>query len=455
VDTQYAIRYTFLYFQAYFKPFSPDIVDFSTAFGILRSMQNFLHGRLMVVRLSLLAAVCLLLVVGIVVIYAVGHPADSSGGGQSAGLGGLWKKQILFAIVGLLGFIVVNLIDYRKAGALSYWFYAGILVLLGLLLLDKFVALSIGGFASIPVRNGTRRWIEFSVGPKSVSIQPSEFCKLAYIVALAWYLRYRSNYRRFRGLIGPFVLTLLPMVMIMLEPDLGTVLLMMPVLFVMLFAAGAKVKHLAIIILLALLVSPVMWVKMNPYQRIRISSVLLQNKWVQKKAQEHPAVGKILVGKQFDVKQWKNDWGYHLIRSKYAVTSGGLSGYGYRKGPFVKYNFLPARHNDFIFATIGHQWGFLGCVGILVVFTIIVLCGLEIGVNNTDPFARLVAIGIVAMISVEVLVNVGMAVGIMPITGLNLPFVSYGGSSLLVHMIAIGLLNNIGRHRPFSVAGRC
>jgi rod shape determining protein RodA len=245
------------------------------------------------------------------------------------------------------------------------------------------------------------------------------------------------------------------MVLILLETDLGTVMLMMPVFFTMLFVAGAKVKHLLIIVLMALLVSPLLWFKIEHYQRTRISSVLLQSNWIRQKAEQHPRLGRILVGRQFSSKKWKNDWGYHLIRSKYAIASGGVKGYGFRKGPFVKYSFfLPKRttHNDFIFAIIAHQWGFVGCVVLLGLYVIIVACGLEIAVHNTDPFGRLLAVGIVAMFVVEVIVNVSMTVGLMPITGLTLPFVSYGGSSLLVSMASVGLLNNVGRCRPFTVA---
>lgn len=242
------------------------------------------------------------------------------------------------------------------------------------------------------------------------------------------------------------------MVLIIKEPDLGTVLLMMPVLFTMLFIAGAKVKHLLIIILLAIIVSPLLWSKMDKYQRMRISSVLLQNEWLQEKAQHYPKLAKTLVGTTYSTQKWENTWGYHLIRSKYAVASGGITGYGFRKGPFVKYNFLPERHNDFIFAVIAHQWGLLGCLLVLALYIIIVICGLQIAVQNTDPFARLLAIGIVATFVVEVLVNIGMTVGLMPITGLTLPFVSHGGSSLVVSMASVGLLNNIGRSWRFTVA---
>lgn len=419
---------------------------------MLPFMFNFLKGRLIIVRLCLLAATLILVGIGIATIYSVGHPAEPSPATEIGNLSNLWKKQVIFAGVAIVGFIVVNAVNYRRFGAASYWIYALVLLLLGVLLLDKFVDIGIGNVLTVPQRRGTRRWIELAIAGYSITLQPSEICKLAYILALAWYLRYRSNYDNLSSLIGPFVLTLLPIVLILLEPDLGTVLLMMPILFTMLFVAGAKVKHLLIIILMALLISPLLWYKMRSYQRIRISSVVLQNPWVREKAEKHPWLGKVLVGTRFSEKLWKSDWGWHLIRSKYAVASGGAKGYGFRRGPFVKYNFLRERHNDFIFAIIAQQWGFWGCLGLLALYIIIIGCGLEIAAHNTNPFGKLLAVGIIAMFVVEVIINVSMTVGLMPITGLTLPLVSYGGSSLLVSMASIGLLNNVGRCRPFSVA---
>ena len=413
-------------------------------------MYNFLKGRLVAVRICLLVSVLLLIAIGIATIYSVGHPAEPSASSRTDSLSGYWKKQVMFAIIGFFCFIAVNSINYRRFGAISYWIFGCGLIALFVLLVSRYVV-------PLPFapesKTFAHRWIVLH--PRLPKIQPSEFFKLAYILTLAWYLRYRSNYRRFRALIGPFVLTLLPMVLILLEPDLGTVMLMMPVLFTMLFVAGAKVRHLLLIILMAVLVSPLMWLKMRPYQRIRISSVLLQSEYIRAAAEKHPWLGEILVGEKFSEKLWRNDWGWHLIRSKYAVASGGINsgaGYGYRQGPFIKYNFLGERHNDFIFAVIAEQWGFWGCLGLLALYVVIVICGLEISVNNTDPFGRLFAVGIVAMFVVEVIINIGMTMGIMPITGLTLPLVSYGGSSLLVNMMAIGFLNNIGRCRPFSLA---
>ena len=413
-------------------------------------MAEVLKGRLVLVRLIMLTAVVGLVAISILVIYASENPAEQrESGADAAGKWQHWEKQLVFCPLGLFAFIAANAVHYRRLGPASYWLYAVVLVLLGYLLVDRFVDVPF-----VTVVNNARRWIRPEIAGRSIiQFQPSEFCKLAYILALAWYLRYRKNYRNFLALIGPFALTLLPIVLILAEPDLGTVLLMMPILFVMLFVAGAKAKHLLVIILLAVLVSPLLWHAMKPYQRMRISSLVLQNDWVRQKTQQHPTLAKILVGDSSSLKHWERKEGYHLKHSKFAVASGGLTGYGFRRGPYIKYDFLPHRSTDFIFSVIAHQAGFVGCLVVLALYAIIVACGLKIASYNTDPFGRLIAIGIVAMFAVEVLVNISMTVGLMPITGLTLPLVSYGGSSLVVSAAAIGLLNNVGKSRPFSVAG--
>ena len=409
-------------------------------------MIKILTGRLVFVRLTMLTAMTCLIAIGIITIYASGNPENVSGSGAFSTS---WKKQAVFALIGLLAFALVNRTDYRRLGPASYWIYGGVLAALALLLVGKVVNLR----PFVPVINGTCRWFRFGTTERYVQVQPSEFCKIAYILALAWYLRFRRNYRKFSGLIGPFVLTLLAMVLILFEPDLGTVLLMMPILFSMLFVAGAKVKHLLFIVLMAVAVSPMLWYKMNLYQRQRISCVLLQSAAVRDKLKESPHLAKILTGKEhFSETQWLHGRGWQLRNSKSAIASGRLTGYGFGKGPYLKYDYLPARHNDFIFAIIAHQWGFWGSLLLLFLYVVIIGCGIEIAYLNTDAFARLISVGIIAMLCVQVLVNVSMTLGLMPITGLTLPLVSYGGSSLVVSMMAIGLLNNIGRRRPFSVA---
>ncbi len=421
-------------------------------------------GRFFLMRMLMLAACAALVGIGVMTIYTIGHPGSEQPDPVSVAFSpddsieqdnpngtekqnpttNKWKKQLIFAAAGLFCLIFVNLFNYQRLGPLSYLLYGIILVLLTVLLVDKVINLPF-----VPYINYSRRWINIGFGFR---IQPSEFCKIAYILALAWYLRYRSNYRKFFGLVGPFALTLLAMVLILLEPDLGTVMLMMPILFSMLFIAGAKVRHLLLILFMGLAVSPVLWHFMRPYQRMRISSVLLQNEKIFDAAENNPKLAKILVGDPDELRTWRRGKGYHLLHSKQAITSAGLKGYGFAKGPYIQYNYLPERHNDFIFAAIAHQFGFLGCAGVLILYVIILGCAIELAFLNTDPFGRLVAVGIAAMFAVQVLVNVGMTMGLMPITGLTLPLVSYGGSSLVVNMTAIGLLNNIGKYRPFSVA---
>ena len=429
--------------------------EFAPSYGILCDMVRFFKGRLLAVRICLLMSVLLLVLIGIATIYAEAYPADPSPISNTSDYVTCYKKQVVFACVGFSGFLAINAISYRRLGSVSYWLYGLVLVTLLYLLVGKVLAGRTG--FSLPFAqhyNGAFRWIRIGFGGRYLPlIQPSEFCKLFYILALAWYLRFRSNYESIKALIGPFALTLLPAALILLEPDLGTSLLLMPVLFILLFVAGAKIRHLLLILMLGLLISPLLWSRMHRYQRSRVASVLLQNEAFCEKVEKTPWLSNLLVGGAFHAREWRNGDGYNLIRSKLAIASGGGGGQGFRRGPFIKYhNFLPEKENDFIIAAIAHQWGFAGCLVVIGLYGVIFLCGLIIAWNNTDPFARLVVMGVLAMFYVQVFENISMSVGLMPITGLTLPLVSYGGSSLLVSFLAVGLLNNIGRYRPFSVA---
>jgi cell division protein FtsW (lipid II flippase) len=404
-------------------------------------MFDFLKGRQQFTRLIMLAAAGSLVAIGIMMIYASGNPADSAAGSSAD----MWKKQAIFGAVGFIGFIFINSFNYKKLGPASFWLYAGIIILLSILLLDRVVHLPF-----VPIKKGSRRWIVLG---SLLQFQPSEFFKLIYIIALGWHLRYRSNYRRLSALIPPFLLTILPMALILLEPDLGTVLLMMPVFLTMLFLAGAKVKHLIVIIALAILAFPILWMQMHDYQRMRVSSVLFQSgidgseSWLKQQSAKHAWLANIFGVSSERLRNWEGGEGYQLTRSKLAIASGGLSGQGYRSGPFVKYKFLPERHNDFIFALISHQWGFAGAILMMGLYALLVVCGLEISAASSDVFGSYVAAGISIVFAIQVLVNIGMNIGIMPITGITLPFVSYGGSSLLVNIVSVGLINNIGRSK--------
>lgn len=334
-------------------------------------------------------------------------------------------RQSVYLGIGLVGLGLIQAVGYRELARWSYPLFALMLVLLALLVAARKVPMA----PIIPERRNAFRWIV--LGP--INIQVSEYAKIVYILALSYYLRYRTNYRTIPGLLGPFILTLIPMALILKEPDLGTSILLLPTLFVMLFVAGAKMKHLALILLLGCIATPAFYFSplMNPYQRERIQALFHQDD-----SDAH----------------WRLNAGYQLNRSKIALGSGGLSGQGFTEGAFFRHDLLPEEHNDFIFAVIGHQWGFLGCMAILACYLVIIAAGLTIASLTTDPLGRLLAVGLCALICAQALVNVAMTVGLMPITGMSLPFVSMGGSGLVSHYLAVGLLISVARRQPIDIA---
>lgn len=356
---------------------------------------------------------------------SVPQPSDLGGGLRLYhALGPATVRQALYLLTGVLLMGLVLWPSYQKIGWYAYPLYGLAIVLLALLVLDRFVDVPL-----VPVSRGTRRWIR--AGP--LGIQPSEFMKVALILALARYLRFRHSYRRLRGLIPPLLLTLLPMVLILFQPDLGTLLMLLPVLLAMLFVAGARWRHLALVIVLGCATLPLFYLYgMKDYQRARIQVLFRQGT-----ADE----------------AWQQDEGYQLRQSKIALGTGGWTGTGYGTGIFVRYeDLLPEEHNDFIFAIIGHQWGFVGAVLVILAYALIVLFGLEVATLTNDPFGRLLAVGVVVMIVAQALLNICMTIGLAPITGMTLPFVSAGGSSLWTNFIALGLLINVAQRRPLLIA---
>jgi rod shape determining protein RodA len=350
--------------------------------------------------------------------------------GAYRAIGPLTTRQILYTLTGVGLMLLVLWPSYQKIGWYSYPLYGLAIALLALLVLDRVLdRCGLPDLPVVPVSRGTRRWIR--LGP--LGIQPSEFMKVALIVCLARYLRFRSSYRTWRGLIPPFLLTILPMVLILFQPDLGTLLMLLPVLFTMLFVAGARLRHLLIVILLGCATMPVFYFYgMKGYQRTRVQVLFKQNT---------------------SDETWHMDEGYQLRQSKIALGTGGLTGTGYGAGIFVQYeDLLPEEHNDFIFAIIGHQWGLIGGLLILLAYGIIVLLGLEVATVTNDPYGRLLAVGVIVMIVVQALLNICMNIGLAPITGMTLPFVSAGGSSLWANFLALGLLVNVAQRRPMLIA---
>lgn len=378
---------------------------------------------------------------------------------QSGQLADETVRQIAFAAAGIGCMILTATIGYLRIGRFSYIIFGVSILVLTCLVIDRWVDLPF-----VPVKRNTRRWIQFG----GLQVQPSEMMKIAYVLALAWYLRYRSNYRTLLGLVPPFLLTLMPMGLIKLQPDLGTLLLFLPVLFVVLYTAGAKAKHLMAVIVMGLLCSPLFWTKIEPYQQLRITSVMLQNKNVRDYlSKPMPSRPDLLARWEYfrpqefsrsrwmlELANWENVTGYQLTRSKIAIGSGGPFGQGTGRGIFVEYDFLPEKHNDFIFAMIGHQWGIIGGLLTLLCYGLIVVFGYEIALLTREPFGRLVAIGLTTMLAFQAITNICMAVGLGPVTGVPLPFVSAGGSSLVINFISLGLIISVARHRPLLFANR-
>jgi len=292
------------------------------------------------------------------------------------------------------------------------------------------------GFLGVPRVNGAKAWIKLGV----INLQPAELTKVAFCMVLSRYLRFRSNYRALWGLAPPFLLAVVPLMLIMKQPDLGTALVFIPALFAMLFVAGAKVRHLGIIVGTGLLLAPLAWYSgpkettgmerdlpilrhlpalVEPYQRQRVAAMFSRD----------PSV--------------LRDKGFQQEQALTAFGSGGFAGRGAMQIPVGRT--VPEAHNDMIF-------GFIGSVILLGAYLVLFATGIEIASNTREPFGKLVAVGIVSLLAGQTFLNLMVAVRLMPVTGVTLPFVSAGGSSLLASFIAAGLLLNIGQNRPIVIA---
>lgn len=329
-------------------------------------------------------------------------------------------KQAAFLAVAVLCGTAVAVPHYDWARRLSY-------PLLGLVLLLLIFVLVPGVPESIVrPRNGARRWI--STGIADVQFQPSELAKIAFVLALSAYLRFKSNHRTLKGLLIPFILMFIPMGLILVEPDLGTSLLFVPTLFAMLIAAGAKIKHIAMIVILGLALAPMAYPFLQPHQKDRIQAMVNQ-----------------VTG---DTSR-TDSIGYQGDRAMTLVGAGGLTGVGATHArDLVVHNGLPEEHNDMIFAVVVTRWGLIGGVAVLACYLVFALGGLLTAGLSKDAFGRLVVVGCLTMILTQMTINIGMTIGLLPITGMTLPFVSYGGSSLVANWLMVGLIFNVALRRP-------
>jgi len=511
----------------------------------------------------LMAAALALSGLGVAGIYAA-----TAGGENDPFWHTLAGKQVVFLGAALVVFVAALVPSYVRLARYSYALYAA-----GLLTLVLLAVLRAGGWripGIIYPTNYAYSWI--AVPGTGLKLQPSEIMKIAFILSLAWYLRFRKNYRTFTGLLVPFVMALVPTALVLYQPDLGTAMLFLPVLFLMLFAAGARAKHLLAIIAMGLAMVPVFYASMHGYQRMRIDSWLLHNcaeriyfelnrpaegaggkedasavappipeeaaaaRDAQEAAKEKPAPAnkaasgappraasqptravrpktrletmsdeekadlvRAITGmwrfrlwrlanalswgdekaefaearqrlfdaldrygpgpESFDVLRLffgslLDNYSFQLFQAKVAVGAGGLAGQGWLQGTQTRYGFLPEAHTDFLFPTLAEQFGFVGAAGIVVLYGLVCLLGVDVSFSTTEPYGKLLVVGVVALVAAQSFLNIAMSIGLMPITGVPLPLMSYGGSSLVSSYLALGLLSNVAVRRLYLIAPR-
>jgi rod shape determining protein RodA len=323
--------------------------------------------------------------------------------------GSVAVRQLAWFGVGMMALVVVASIDYRRLVRMAPLIYLfGIAALIAVFVLGRTVS-------------GARRWV--FVGP--VSVQPSELFKLCFVLMAVWLLSSRWAQpvtKTTLAIAAP--LALVPAALILKQPDLGTALLLFPVLMALLIAAGLSLRLLGGLGLIGLAAAPVAWFALKEYQRERILVFL---------------------------DPFRDPLGsaYNVIQAKIAIGSGQLLGKGVAGATQSRLAFLPERHTDFIFAVFAETWGFVGCLVLLTCYALLLLRGFDIAASTREPVGRLVALGVTALVATQVLVNVGMVTGLLPVVGIPLPFMSYGGSSMVVSLMALGLLLSV-RMRQFQ-----
>lgn len=350
----------------------------------------------------LVGAVCALVGIGLMLIASATHS-------YAVARGEAWfvERQGIFFGINVLLVIFCLRFDYRLLQQIAKPLYIFNLVLL--------LAVMFVGHSAL----GAQRWIQ--IGP--VTIQPSEFAKAIIIICLASFLAKRAElYTDFTDYLPAVAYVFVPFVLVMRQPDLGTSLVFAVITLGMLIISGFKMRWLAMLSGAFVVLLPAFWMILKEYQKNRI---------------------RVFLDPELD----PFGAGYHVIQSKIAIGSGLLTGKGWFSGTQSQLNFLPENHTDFVFAVAGEEFGFIGVCVILFLYGIIIWRGLTIALNAEDDFGTLLAVGITFMFTFHMFVNIGMTAGIMPVTGIPLPFLSYGVSSLTTNMFLVGLLLNIRLHK--------
>ncbi len=355
------------------------------------------------VDFALVLAIVLLAVLGAVMVYSASrslYPLEPSY---------YLKRQIAFDAVGVVAMVLSALIDYRRLEEWGYVIYGAVVLAL--------VAVKAVGHT----QNGAERWI--SLG--GIQLQPSEFAVLAVIVVIGVYLSRHERVLNVPSVLALVALAGIPMLLVVVQPDLGTAILLAAVLFVMLFVGGVRLRFLAGLVVLAVaaFACAVALHILNRYQLDRLTAFLHQD----------------TSGSQ--------TLNYNVIQSKTAIGSGGVRGTGLFRGLETNLDYVPIQYADFIFSAIGEQLGFIGSAIVIGLYGLVAYRVFRAIQVARDSLGRLLCAGVLAFLVVSVFENIGMATGIMPITGIPLPFISYGGSALLAFFIATGVVVNVELHR--------
>lgn len=320
----------------------------------------------------------------------------------------LWDKQFISVILTIPIVISLRFIDYK------IWVkFAPHIYLISLLLLSATLVLA-------PPIKGAKRWLYIG----GLNFQPAELTKLTLILILANLIGDKKNkWSDFPLFMVSLGLTFVPFLITALQPDLGTASVFIVIFMVIIFVSGIKLRYILSLTGLGIVSIPLAWkFLLRDYQRERILTFLDPNR---------DPLGA----------------GYHIIQSKLAIGSGELFGYGFLNGPQNRLKFIPEQHTDFIFSLIGEEFGFIGSLLIIILFLSLFIIGLYISCKSDTREGLLVGIGIISMLCVHMFVNIGMTIGLLPVTGIPLPFISYGRSGLIVNMIGIGILSSIGKRR--------
>lgn len=349
----------------------------------------------------LLLAVLAVAFIGIFFVYSATWGGDDPGSGLDPRV----VKQIIWVFLGVTLLFTVANMDYLRVINFAYVAYGINIALLLFLLM-------FGG-----ERYGARRWI--SLGP--VSLQPSEFVKITVILILAYFLgERREKLGTLDTYVGAFLLVAPAAVLIFMQPDLGTAFVLAPILLSILFVCGSRLKYIAVTVCGALAALPFFWMFLKDYQKNRLMVFL------------NPDLDPLGAG-------------YTIIQSKIAIGSGGLFGKGWLNGTQSYLRFLPERHTDFIFSVVGEEWGFIGALFLLGLYVLIIVRGVKIISEVKDVYGKVIATGVVTLIAFQVVVNISMTIGLMPVVGLPLPAITYGGSNTLATLFAAGLLLSVSR----------